>query len=174
MATGSQPPEPGASPSAARARRIADRLDSLLAREGARTGAPAPTYRELADRINRIAGRDVISKDTIRNLHLGTNQKGQAPNPTVDTLDWLGAGFGIKAGATYFLDEASAESVDAQLNALQQLAGLKAALGNSAVVALAERASGLSDNSLHMLVSLAERLKTLEADAAAPSPREDD
>ncbi|MFH8642492.1 hypothetical protein [Streptomyces goshikiensis] len=169
MTPGSQPPGPDISPAEARARRIADRLDSLLVRESARTGAPASTYRELADRINRIAGRDVISKDTIRNLHLGTNQKGQAPNPTVDTLDWLGAGFGVRAGASYFLDDASAEAVDEQLDALHQLAGLRAALGNSEVVTLAQRASGLSDNSLHMLVSLAERLKALE-EGAAGSP----
>ncbi|MFH8642488.1 hypothetical protein [Streptomyces goshikiensis] len=168
MAAGNQPTEPDSSPSATRARRIADRLDSLLAREAARTGGSAPTYRELADRINRIAGHDVISKDTIRNLHLGSNQKGQAPNPTVDTLDRLGAGFGIKAGATYFLDEARAETVDAELDALQQLASLKTALGNGEVVALAQRASGLSDNSLHMLVSLADRLKALEENAAGP------
>ncbi|RPF41465.1 hypothetical protein EDD96_5267 [Streptomyces sp. Ag109_G2-6] len=149
-----------------RAHKISEKLARLIAQEAARTGGRAPTYRELADRANRIAGRNVISKDTIRNLHQATTQKGQAPNPTVETLDWLGLAFGIRSGATYFLDDAKAAAVDEQLLALEKLAGIQAAVGNAGVIGLAQRASGLSDNSLHMLVALADRLSALEAEAA--------
>ncbi|MFE2145627.1 hypothetical protein ACFXA3_28510 [Streptomyces sp. NPDC059456] len=149
-----------------RAGKIAERLDGLIAREAAKAGGRAPTYRELADRINRLAGRDVISKDTIRNLQHGVNQKGQLPNPTVDTLDWLGRGFGIQAGASYFLDDSKAAVVDEQLDRLEKIGDLRQALGNSEVVSLVQRASGLSDGSLHMLVALADKLKQLEQGAA--------
>lgn len=155
---------------AERAGRIADKLGGLIARETAKAGGRAPTYRELADRINRLAGRDVISKDTIRNLQHGVNQKGQIPNPTVDTLDWLGRGFGIQAGASYFLDESKAAVVDEQLDQLEKIGHLRQALGNSEVVSLVQRASGLSDGSLHMLVALADRLKELEQGAAERGP----
>ncbi|MEU6863208.1 hypothetical protein ABZ924_08055 [Streptomyces sp. NPDC046876] len=152
-----------------RARKISERLDGLILREAARAGGKAPAYRELADRVNRIAGRSVISRDTIRNLHQATTQKGQSPNPTVETLDWLGLAFGIRSGATYFLDDAKAAAVDEQLLALDKLAGMQAAVGNAGVIGLAQRASGLSDNSLHMLVALADRLSALEAQAAGES-----
>ncbi|WP_051696126.1 hypothetical protein [Streptomyces sp. NRRL S-244] len=152
-----------------RARKIADRLDGLIARETERTGGRAPAYRELAERINTLAGRDVISKDTIRNLHHGVNQKGQAPNPTVDTLDWLGRGFGIQAGAGYFLDDMKAAAVDDQLARLDKISGLRQALDNSEVVGLVQRASGLSDSSLNMLVALADKLVQLEQEAKPPS-----
>ncbi|MFD9575802.1 hypothetical protein ACFWBI_39065 [Streptomyces sp. NPDC059982] len=142
----------------------------MLAREAARTGGKTPAYRELADRINRAAGRGVISRDTIRNLHQASTQKGQSPNPTVETLDWLGLAFGIRCGATYFLDDGRAAAVDEQLLALDKLAGVHAAVGNAGVVGLAQRASGLSDNSLHMLVALADRLSALEAEVAAGEP----
>ncbi len=155
--------------SAERARKIADRLDALIAREAGAAEGRAPGYRELADRINSLAGRDVISRDTIRNLHHGVNQKGQAPNPTVDTLDWLARGFGIQAGAAYFLDDARAAAVDTQLDQLSRIGDLKQALGNAEVISLVQRASGLSDSSLHMLVALADKLKQLEQDARPPS-----
>ncbi|MFJ5552383.1 hypothetical protein [Streptomyces sp. NPDC093225] len=148
-----------------RARKISERLDGLIVREAARSGGKAPAYRELADRVNGIAGRSVISKDTIRNLHQATTQKGHPPNPTVETLDWLGLAFGIRSGATYFLDDARAAAVDGQLQSLERLAGLRAAV-DGGVVGLAQRASGLSDNSLGMLVALAERLSALEAEAS--------
>ncbi|MER7773212.1 hypothetical protein [Kitasatospora sp. NPDC096140] len=147
-----------------RASAIARRLERLMVREEAKSGRP-PSYRELADRINRLAGRDVISRDTIRNLHLGLNQKGQASNPTVDTLDWLGRGFGISAGAGYFLDDAKAEVIDEQLDQLQRIGELRQALGNDGVVSLVQRASALSDGSLRVLLSLADNLRKLEQDA---------
>ncbi|MFJ8015624.1 hypothetical protein [Streptomyces sp. NPDC096339] len=153
-----------------RARRISERLEGLIAREAARAGGKAPVYRELADRVNRIAGRNVISRDTIRNLHQASTQKGQPPNPTIETLDWLGLAFGIRSGATYFLDDAKAAVVDEQLLALDKLAELRAATGNTTVIGLAQRASGLSDNSLDMLVALADRLCALEAEAAGHTP----
>ncbi|MEE1785342.1 hypothetical protein PUR71_20850 [Streptomyces sp. SP17BM10] len=149
-----------------RARAIADKIDHLISRDAARTGGRAPTYRELADRINTLAGRDVISKDTIRNLHHGVTQKGQSPNPTVDTLDWLGRGFGIRQGAAYFLDDRGTAEVDEQIDRLDTFGDLRQALGNSGVVSLVKRASGLSDHSLNMLLVLAERLKTLEDGAS--------
>ncbi|MET8628977.1 hypothetical protein ABZW30_35460 [Kitasatospora sp. NPDC004669] len=149
-----------------RASAIAARLERLMAREAARSGGRPPAYRELAERINRMAGRDVISRDTIRNLHLGLNQKGQASNPTVDTLDWLGRGFGISAGAGYFLDDAKAALVDEQLDQLERIRELKQALGNDGVVNLVKRASALSDGSLRVLLSLADNLRKLEQDAA--------
>ncbi|MER7842553.1 hypothetical protein ABTZ03_01205 [Kitasatospora sp. NPDC096077] len=149
-----------------RASAIARRLDRLMAREAARSGGRPPAYRELADRINRLAGRDVISRDTVRNLHLGLNQQGKACNPTVDTLDWLGRGFGIGAGASYFLDDAKAAVVDEQLDQLERAAELRQALGNDGVVNLVTRASALSDGSLRVLLSLADNLRKLEQDAA--------
>lgn len=152
-------------PPPGRARAIADKIDHLISRDAARSGGRAPTYRELADRINALAGRDVISKDTIRNLHHGVTQKGQSPNPTVDTLDWLGRGFGIRRGAAYFLDDRRTAETDEQLDRLDRLdqfGDLRQALGHSGVVNLVKCASGLSDNSLNMLLVLADRLKTLE------------
>lgn len=169
MSTG-EPARPGTpeGPDRVRSRGavIADKIDALIARDAARGGGRAPTYRELAERINRIAGHDVISKDTIRNLHHGVTQKGQTPNPTVETLDWLGRGFGIQQGASYFLDDARTEAVDEQLDRVEKLGELRRALGNAEVVSLVQRASGLSDGSLHMLLALADRLKDLEAEAA--------
>ena len=159
-------------PTAGRAQRIADKLDGLIAREAAKVGGRAPTYRELADRINALAGHDVISKDTIRNLHLAVTQKGSTPNPTVDTLDWLGRGFGVQEGASYFLDDARTAAVDRQLDMLNQVGGLGKALGSSEFVGLLQRASGLSEGSLHTLAALADRLKALEAEAA-PGPNTD-
>ncbi|MGW5346689.1 hypothetical protein [Streptomyces sp. NPDC004050] len=161
-------PHPSSPPD--RARKISERLEALIAREAARAGGKPPVYRELADRVNQIAGRSVISRDTIRNLHQASTQKGQPPNPTVETLDWLGLAFGIRSGATYFLDDAKAAVVDEQLLALDKLAELRAATGNTGVIGLAQRASGLSDNSLGMLVALADRLSALEAEAAGRPP----
>ncbi|MEV6580504.1 hypothetical protein AB0M92_20320 [Streptomyces sp. NPDC051582] len=149
-----------------RARKISERLTRLIDQETVRAGGKTPAYRELADRVNRIAGRSVISRDTIRNLHQSVTQKGQAPNPTVETLDWLGLAFGIRSGATYFLDDERAVTVDQQLLALEKLANIQSVVGNAGVIGLAQRASGLSDNSLHMLVALADRLSALEAEAA--------
>lgn len=137
-----------------------------MAREAARSGGRPPAYRELADRINGLAGRDVISRDTVRNLHLGLNQKGQASNPTVETLDWLGRGFGISAGASYFLDDAKAAVVDEQLDQLEKIGGIRQALGNDGVVNLLQRASGLSDGSLRVLLALADNLQQVEERAA--------
>ncbi|MER7828274.1 hypothetical protein ABTX85_37645 [Streptomyces sp. NPDC096097] len=153
-----------------RARKISERLTRLIDQETARAGGKAPAYRELADRVNRIARRSVISRDTIRNLHQAVTQKGQAPNPTVETLDWLGLAFGIRSGATYFLDDAKAAVVDEQLLALDKLTSIQAAVGNAGAIGLAQRASGLSDNSLHMLVALADRLSALEAEASGDEP----
>ncbi|WP_344338935.1 hypothetical protein [Kitasatospora putterlickiae] len=165
---GDEPESPSA-PS--RSAAIADRIDALIARETARAGGRTPTYRELAERTNRLAGRDVISKDTIRNLHHGVTQKGQTPNPTVETLDWLGRCFGIQQGASYFLDDARTGAVDEQLDRLEKLGELRQALGNAEVVNLVQRASGLSDGSLHMLLALADRLKDLEEEASGrPKP----
>ncbi|MGW4815366.1 hypothetical protein ACWEPB_27485 [Kitasatospora cineracea] len=156
----------GGEPPGGRSAAIARRLDGLMAREAAAHGGRPPAYRELADRINTMAGRDVISRDTIRNLHLGLNQKGQASNPTVETLDWLGRGFGIKAGASYFLDDARAAVVDEQLDQLEALGGLRQALGNDGVVSLVQRASALSDGSLRALLALADNLRQVEAHAS--------
>ncbi|MER6297982.1 hypothetical protein ABT247_00215 [Kitasatospora sp. NPDC001539] len=154
-----------------RASAIAARLERLMAREAARSGGRPPAYRELAERINRLAGRDVISRDTVRNLHLGLNQKGQASNPTVDTLDWLGRGFGISAGASYFLDDAKAALVDEQLDRLGRIGELEQALGHDGVVDLARRAAALSDRSLRVLLAMADDLRELEEKAArTPGP----
>ncbi|MFJ7906614.1 hypothetical protein [Kitasatospora sp. NPDC096204] len=153
-----------------RAAAIARRLERLMAREAARSGGRPPAYREIADRINRMAGRDVISRDTVRNLHLGLNQKGQASNPTVDTLDWLGRGFGISAGAGYFLDDAKASLVDEQLDQLERIGELRRALGNDGVVSLVQRASALSDGSLRVLLALADNLRQVEERAAGADP----
>ncbi|MEU9078201.1 hypothetical protein ACFYUY_07590 [Kitasatospora sp. NPDC004745] len=154
-----------------RASAIAGRLDRLMAREAARSGGRPPAYRELADRINRLAGRDVISRDTVRNLHLGLNQKGQASNPTVETLDWLGRGFGISAGASYFLDDARAAVVDEQLEQLERMGELRQALGNDGVVNLVQRASSLSNGSLRVLLALADNLRQVEEQAAERTRR---
>ncbi|MFJ7277083.1 hypothetical protein [Kitasatospora sp. NPDC098663] len=149
-----------------RASAIARRVERLMAREAARSGGRPPAYRELAERINRLAGRDVISRDTIRNLHLGLNQKGQASNPTVETLDWLGRGFGISAGASYFLDDSKAAVVDEQLEQLEKIGELRQALGNDGVVSLVQRASTLSNGSLRVLLALADNLRQVEEHAA--------
>ncbi|WP_031074420.1 hypothetical protein [Streptomyces sp. NRRL WC-3742] len=142
-----------------------------MTREAARSGGRTPAYRELAERINRLAGRDVISRDTIRNLHLGLNQKGLASNPTVETLDWLGRGFGINAGASYFLDDAKAAVVDEQLEQLEKIGELRQALGNDGVVSLLQRASTLSNGSLRVLLALADSLGQVEERAAERNPR---
>ncbi|MFE7527370.1 hypothetical protein ACFU7Y_16855 [Kitasatospora sp. NPDC057542] len=145
-----------------RAAGIARRLEKLMAREAARCGGRPPAYREIADRINQLAGRDVISRDTVRNLHLGLNQKGQASNPTVETLDWLGRGFGISAGASYFLDDVKAAVVDEQLDQLEKIGELRRALGNDGVINLLQRASALSNGSLNVLLALADNLRQVE------------
>ncbi len=71
------------------------------------------------------------------------------------------------------MDDAKAAVVDEQLERLEKIGDLRQALGNSEVVSLVQRASGLSDGSLHMLVALADKLKQLEDNAGSGASRQD-
>ncbi|MFI6350468.1 hypothetical protein [Streptomyces sp. NPDC050560] len=148
---------------AERSRMIAAKLARLVereTREAARRGGPAPSPRSIADRICALAGRKVISKDTVRILLTGRKPTGEPTNPTVDTLDWLAKGFGIKSGAAYFLDDAITERVDAQLDQVSSLGTL-----TREGVTLAMRASGLSADHMTVVDALVTRLQEIEAGA---------
>ncbi|MFD5610534.1 hypothetical protein [Kitasatospora sp. NPDC127060] len=144
------------------ANRISARLGALIVDENSRReekGEPALRYADIAERINRRAGKKVISMDTIRNLHLGRAAGGGLPNPTIATLDAVGVAFGIREGARYFLSEDTSE-IDRQLRNMRALADLRS--GGSELMGLMNRAAGLSEESVKLVAGLAERLQEIE------------
>ncbi|MFJ5121933.1 multiprotein-bridging factor 1 family protein [Kitasatospora sp. NPDC088548] len=149
-----------------RAGEIADRLDRLIKAENERREARGEahiTHREIA---KKTGGR--VSHSTVRSVHLAENGRGAPVNPQVTTLDAIGEVFGIRNGAEYFLSQAAADVVDAQLKSLHALAAIKGdgehEPGDPGL-SLAFRVAQLGPTSYQVVSKLADRLLAIELNA---------
>lgn len=128
-----------------RTRTLADKLDHLFA-----TVRPAEgeyTHEEVASAI-RDSGGPTISATYVWQL-----RKGLRDNPTNHHMEALGEFFGVPAA--YFFDDDPTGQFDAELAVL-------AALRDDDVRQLAQRADGLSPDSLRVVTGVAEQLRLLE------------
>ncbi|MGA5822210.1 hypothetical protein ACPC54_30625 [Kitasatospora sp. NPDC094028] len=120
---------------------------------------------ELAER-----SKGVLSETQLRYLKRGFGANGSPVNPTVETLDALGRIFGLSNGASYFTAE-DTQAVDKQLDALNALARLRNPSGAvdggtpDSGLGFMQRAMSLEPSNFNVLVTMAERMAELEAQA---------
>ena len=108
---------------------------------------------KLAEKINALAGKKVITDTTIWKLRTA-----QEDNPRTQTLEWLARGLGVRTGA-YFTDDDVARAVDEQLELADAIAETFA---NDRRLGLLQRADGLSAKSLAALIQMADTFRDLE------------
>lgn len=125
---------------------IAERLTRLI--DTVHPPGRRYSVREIAERVNAKAGRQVISHTYVNDL-----QRGNVIDPTVGRLQALAEFFGVSL--LYFFDEDVARRTDQQLDAL-------AALRDQGVVSLALRSNGLSEKSLAAISSMIDGARVLE------------
>lgn len=135
-----------------RAKKIAERLDQLIQRTSDVHGKTI-SYAKLAEKINALAGKKVITDTTIWKLRTA-----QEDNPRTQTLEWLARGLGVRTGA-YFTDDDVARAVDEQLELADAIAETFA---NDRRLGLLQRADGLSAKSLAALIQMADTFRDLE------------
>ncbi|MFJ2780273.1 hypothetical protein [Kitasatospora sp. NPDC087315] len=146
------------------ARTIAGRLNDLInAVNEARNLANSPhiTYTELVERAYEATQpARHLSTDSVRHIREARNGRGLAPNPTVATLDALGAAFGLRNGARYFLSDA--EMAAGMLDQVREAHGLSATRGNDGVAGLMHRAAELGPANRRVVSSLMDQLLEIE------------
>ncbi|MFD4397219.1 hypothetical protein [Kitasatospora sp. NPDC058478] len=152
------------SAAAKRAHSIADRLNKLIYSENearARRGEGPLSNRELAERAS--TAEETISKDTVQQLRTAKARGGRTPNPTVETLAVLGAAFGLRSGAEYFVgEEKTAARILDQVRTLNGLSALRSE-AEVRVDQLLMRAEGVSEAGMGQVLSLLDDLTALEA-----------
>lgn len=137
-------------------RSLADRLNHLFAMVHPADRGPY-SNEEVAQAIRHDGGE--ISRAYIAYL-----RNGERTNPTMQHLEALAAFFGVKP--SYFFDEDSATSTDAELDLLL-------AIRDSGVRTIALRAAGLSPQSIKTVTDIIERVRDLEGLPTEPqSPPE--
>lgn len=135
------------------------------------TDSERPASRTLAEKLDHLfhtvrpAGQGEYSFEdvsatvrgrggpTISASYIWQLRKGARDNPTKKHLEALADFFGVPP--SYFLDDAAAGRVDAQLELLT-------ALRDTAVRQMALRASGLTEESISAVAETIERLRQLE------------
>lgn len=126
---------------------IAERLDYLFATLRGPDGRPY-TMREVADGINQAAGEQVISVQYLSQLRLG-----QRKVPSYEKLQFIARFFGVDV--LYFSDDLAAGQAGEQAEIVR-------ALHDAGVRSLALRASGLSEASLHAVMTLIDHIRSQE------------
>jgi transcriptional regulator with XRE-family HTH domain len=126
-------------------RSLAERLNHLLAASTPPGGKP-PTTRELAQQVTE-AGHQVSHTYIARLLN------GQTDDPSLRCLQALAKVFGVPPG--YFLDDATAEKVNRDLELLAALRD-----GDVRVIALESR--GLSQSSQETVLNVIKQVRRLE------------
>jgi len=119
------------------------------------------THDEVARAIKGAGG------PTISATYVWQLRKGLRDNPTKNHIEALATFFGVPPA--YFLDDAVAERIDAELELL-------VSLRDASVRQVALRASGLSPDSLRAIVDMIEQVRRLEGlppGEAAPSTLEE-
>jgi transcriptional regulator with XRE-family HTH domain len=149
----SQGPEPGPAAGSApdAVPSLAERLDRLFrtVRPQDRPGREySPAEVATAISANATSEDGKISDTYIRYLRTG-----QRTNPTKRHLEALAAFFGVPA--SYFLDDAAAQSIHSQL-------ALLAAMRDERVQVVALRAAGLSERSLGAITEMINQARVLE------------
>jgi transcriptional regulator with XRE-family HTH domain len=124
---------------------LAQKLDHLFSTVGLATGEY--THEQVATAI-RDRGGPTISATYVWQL-----RKGLRDNPTKNHIEALAGFFGVPPA--YFFDRDTAAQIDAELELL-------AAIRDGNVRSLAQRAQGLSPESLRTIADMIERLRTLE------------
>jgi transcriptional regulator with XRE-family HTH domain len=114
------------------------------------------TYKEVEDGIAQAAHGLRISHTYIWQLRNGTRD-----NPTLNHLQALADFFGVPT--TYFIDDAIAEKIDAQLDLVNALRDLN-------VQRVALRAAGLSAGGLDALEAVIDHLRRVEGISSATPP----
>jgi transcriptional regulator with XRE-family HTH domain len=127
------------------AKTLAEKVDHLFSVVHPPTGEY--THEQVATAIADAGG------PTISATYLWQLRKGKRDNPTLKHLEALSSFFGVPAA--YFFDEATTAAVDAELALLH-------ALRDDQVRQLATRASGLSPETLKMMIDMVERARQLE------------
>jgi transcriptional regulator with XRE-family HTH domain len=125
---------------------IAERLTRLI--DTVHPPGRRYSVREIAEKINTKAGRQVISHTYVNDL-----QRGNGIDPTIGRLKALAEFFGVSL--LYFFDDDVARRTDQQLDGL-------AALRDQGVVSLALRSNGLSEKSLAAISSMIDGARVLE------------
>jgi transcriptional regulator with XRE-family HTH domain len=126
---------------------LAEKLDYLF-RVMRPKGSGEYTYREVAQHIN-----DAGSGTTISASYLWQLRHGEKTNPTIKHIEAIASFFGVPP--SYFLDDAAAEQVNAQLELL-------AAMRDSDVREIATRVSDLSAPALKMIKNVIDHTRQLE------------
>lgn len=126
-------------------RTLAQQLDRLF--RTVTTEGREFTYREVAAAVEAQTGVSISPS------YIWALRTGEKDNPTKRHLEALAAFFRVPAA--YFLDDATAEQVDAQLRVL-------AAMRDAGVQRLALRAQGLSPATLDAIAGMVERARELE------------
>ncbi len=132
---------------------LAQRLNHLLATTTPPGGKP-PTTRELAQQVSE-AGYQISHTYVARLLN------GQTDDPSMRCLQALAKVFGVPPG--YFVDDATAERVDRDLELLAALRD-----GDVRVIALGAR--GLSPASQETVLSVIKQVRLLEGLAESERP----
>lgn len=128
---------------------VARRLDTLFKSHLPKGGKGREySYTEVAKAIHAEAGPKSISHAYIWQIRTG-----KSANPTMRSLQYLAAFFGVPV--TYFFD-------DAESTYLAEHIALVTALGDGLVRQIAERSSGLSDASLSAILAMIENTRKLE------------
>lgn len=120
---------------------LADRLNRLFQAAG------EPSNREVARAVQQAGG------PPISHVYIGELRNGTKTNPTIRHLQALAVHFGTPVG--YFVDDPTAQRVDAQLELLT-------ALSDAGVRELLLHATGLSPASLRAVTEVIRRLRQLE------------
>ncbi|MER7707225.1 hypothetical protein ABTX81_30530 [Kitasatospora sp. NPDC097605] len=148
------------------ARRLGD-LFAALNEARARVGAPELTNTEVVEKANDATHPDRhLNKDTVRHLREGRNARGEAPNPTVNTLNALGAAFGLANGAAYFTgNDDDAARMLAQVRTAHGLATVSPDTG---VAGIMQRAAVLPESKQKLFSTLLDDLLAAEAEHRRP------
>lgn len=125
---------------------LAERLNELFRRMHP-LGRPEYSSEEVAEGIRKRGG------PTISATYIWQLRKGLKDNPTKKHLEALADFFGIPP--SYFFDDATAKRIEQELDLLM-------ALRDSGVYQLAQRARGLSSESLSAILGMVERVQQIE------------
>ena len=129
-----------------RSRTLAEKIDRLF-RTMHPKGRGEYSYEEVAEAIRTRGG------PTVSATYLWQLRKGLRDNPTKKHLEALAGFFGVSPA--YFFDDEAAVRIDAELELLS-------ALRDGSVRHLAQRAFGLSPESLAAITEMIERVRKLE------------
>lgn len=122
-------------------------------------GGQPLTLVEIADGINALAGRNVISRP-----YLSQIRSGDRPTPSHEKLAWIAKFFGVPAD--YFSDDTIAATVNESLDTAHLMR-------DHGIHALALRAQGMTPDQLREALTMLDWLRQREGLPGIPTPDPD-